>query len=168
MYNTATGNFQCSPIVHATLHPAHNPSIEQLHQGTASLIPISVNFSLSHSRSPLPLGPFPNPPFLDYIVASGAYRINLVLPLPARDTLASGSSCRACAAAFLRPTFTSKFDYAAMLVVKPCHAHPERDSDFTPKSLHNSINGIRNVNCLSFPSFRISRRKCSRHCANWP
>jgi hypothetical protein len=71
MYNAATGIFECSPTVQVTLHSARNPHITQL-QGSADFIPTTVNLSLSHNRSPLPLGPFAKPTFLHYMLATGA------------------------------------------------------------------------------------------------
>jgi hypothetical protein len=73
MYDTATGTFKCAPIVYVTIHPVQNPSIALLVEGLATHAPIFLNLSLSDNRSPLPLGPFSRPVFLDYFIASGGY-----------------------------------------------------------------------------------------------
>ena len=71
MYDAISGTFKCAPIVHATIHPAHNPSIALLMQALISRTPVSLNLSLYNKRSPLPLGPFSRPIFLEYVIASG-------------------------------------------------------------------------------------------------
>jgi hypothetical protein len=68
--------------VRVTLHSAHNPFITQLLEENANVTLISVNLSLSHIRSQVPLGPFPSPTFLDYVLGSGKYQIQVFLITP--------------------------------------------------------------------------------------